>query len=271
MDPLIFTPYARPQVWGQRRLEAKLGKALPPAGTYGESWEISAHPHHQSRVAEGPLAGRSLAELWRDCPHDIYGTHSDPPAKFPLLIKYLDCHEQLSVQVHPTDQIAAELLPGEMGKTEAWVIIDAEPTARIYAGLRHGTTREQLEEHLKQGTVADCLHHFAPRPGDCLFLPAGTVHAVGGGVLMAEVQQSSDATFRLFDWNRLGTDSKPRELHIAQSLRSIDWQAGPQNPVSPQPIRGLPTGITGEKLVDCPYFSLARFLINDPFLVPYTA
>ena len=114
------------------------------------------------------------------------------------------------------------------------MILEAAPTARIYAGLRAGVTRPILERHLSQGTVAECLHSFVPRPGDCLFLPAGTVHAVGGGVLMAEVQQSSDATFRLFDWNRVATDGRPRELHIRQSLDSIDWSAGPTNPVSPR-------------------------------------
>jgi mannose-6-phosphate isomerase len=269
MDPLIFESYARPQVWGQRRLETKLGKKLPATGNFGESWEISAHPHHVSRVNEGPLAGSPLDRLWRDHARGIFG-RDDAPTRFPLLIKYLDCHEQLSVQVHPNDEIAAKLIPGEAGKTEAWVIIDAERSARIYAGLLPGTTRKQLEEHLKRGSVADCLHSFAPRAGDCLFLPAGTVHAVGGGVLMAEVQQSSDATFRLFDWNRLGTDHKHRELHVAESLQSIDWQAGPTKPVSPTPISNLSSGVAGEKLVDCDYFSLDRYQISTPFHLPYS-
>jgi len=267
MDPLVFDSYSRPQVWGHRRLAA-LGKSLPP-GTYGEAWEISAHPHHVSQVAEGPLRDELLTDLWKRHARELYGPQGRPPTSFPLLIKYLDCHEQLSVQVHPSDEIAASLLSGEAGKTEAWVILEAAPTARIYAGLHSGVTPPLLERHLQEGTVAECLHSFVPRPGDCLFLPAGTVHAVGGGVLMAEVQQSSDATFRLFDWNRVASGGKPRELHIAQSLESIDWNAGPMNPIAPQPIEDLPAGVEGEALVRCRYFELDRFRPTAGFEQPY--
>jgi hypothetical protein len=197
--PLVFEPYFRAQVWGGRRLQERLGKRLPLDGRFGESWEISAHEHHVSRVAEGPLQSTPLSDLWRERGGELVGQGSKIASKFPLLIKYLDCHELLSVQVHPTDELARELIGDESGKTEAWVIIEAEPTARIYAGLRPGVTRDVLQKHLDAGTVAECLHSFVPRAGDCVFLPAGTVHAVGGGVLMAEVQQTSDATFRLFD------------------------------------------------------------------------
>jgi mannose-6-phosphate isomerase len=268
MDPLVFTPYARPQIWGERRLERHLGKPLPP-GTFGEAWELSAHPHHVSRVAEGPHADSPLDELWRRHGRELVGPRGKPAEQFPLLIKYLDCHLQLSVQVHPNDALAASLRPGEQGKTEAWVILSAEPEARIYAGLRPGTTAADMRRHLEHGTVADCLHSFVPKPGDCLFLPAGTVHGVGGGVLMAEVQQSSDATFRLFDWNRLGPDDKPRQLHIDESLAAIDWNAGPTGPVRPNPLADLPAGASGESLVECPYFTLARFESSVPVLLPY--
>jgi len=267
MDPLVFDSYPRPQVWGNRRLAA-LGKSLPP-GTFGEAWEISAHPHHVSQVAEGPLRAERLTDLWERRARELYGSHAAPPAKFPLLIKFLDCHEQLSVQVHPSDEIAASLLKDEAGKTEAWVILETAPTARIYAGLRSGVSRPLLERHLAEGTVAECLHSFVPRPGDCVFLPAGTVHAVGGGVLMAEVQQSSDATFRLFDWNRASSRGVPRALHISQSLESIDWNAGPTNPITPQPMAGLPAGACGEALVRCRYFELARFRPTAGFEQPY--
>jgi mannose-6-phosphate isomerase len=267
MDPLVFESYPRPQVWGNRRLAA-LGKPLPP-GNYGESWEISAHAHHVSQVAEGPERSTLLSDLWAGRARELYGAQGEPPVRFPLLVKFLDCHEQLSVQVHPSDEIAARLLGDEAGKTEAWVVLETAPSARIYAGLRSGVTRPVLERHLAAGTVAECLHSFVPRPGDCLFLAAGTVHAVGGGVLMAEVQQSSDATFRLFDWNRMATDGRQRELHIAQSLASIDWNAGPTNPVTPQPIAGLPAGARAESLVRCRYFDLARFRPTAPFEQPY--
>jgi mannose-6-phosphate isomerase len=268
MDPLVFTPYARPQIWGERRLERHLGKALP-SGTFGEAWELSAHPHHVSRVAEGPHAGSTLDELWNRHGRELVGPRGKLPTQFPLLIKYLDCHLQLSVQVHPNDALAASLRPGEQGKTEAWVILSAEPEARIYAGLRPGTTPADLRRHLDRGTVAECLHSLVPRPGDCLFLPAGTVHGVGGGVLMAEVQQSSDATFRLFDWNRLGPDGQPRELHIEDSLAAIDWSAGPTGPVRPKPLADLPAGASGESLVECPYFALTRFQSSVPLPLPY--
>jgi mannose-6-phosphate isomerase len=260
--PLVFAPYFRPQVWGERRLQRRLGKRLPPEGRFGESWEISAHEHHVSRVAEGPLADVPLDELWRERASELSGKPVNP-AKFPLLIKYLDCHELLSVQVHPTDELARALIGDESGKTEAWVILDAEPTARIYAGLRPGVTRDVLERHLAAGTVAECLHSFVPRPGDCVFLPSGTVHAVGGGVLMAEVQQTSDATFRLFDWNRPGPDGKPRKLHIEESLRSINWSAGPVHPVVPQAIA------QGERLVSCEYFEMHRYRLHGSLPLPY--
>src|SRR5262245_26444494 len=177
MEPLIFEPYLRPMVWGGRRLATALGKSLPTEGTYGESWELSGHPQHVSRVADGPLRGMSLAELCTTHTAELFGK-TKSAARFPLLIKLLDCHDWLSVQVHPNDELAAQLVPGESGKTEAWVIIEAGPTARIYAGLRPGTTRADVERHLAAGTVDQCLHSFTPRAGDCVFLPAGTVHAV---------------------------------------------------------------------------------------------
>lgn len=267
MEPLIFEHYARPQVWGARRLETYLGKALPADGTFGESWEVSAHSHHVSRVAEGPLAGTLLTELWHDFARELAGPGRWPET-FPLLIKLLDCHEQLSVQVHPSDQIAAQLLPGERGKTEAWVILATEPDGRIYAGLKPGVERADLQRHLAAGSVAECLHSFTPRAGDCVFLPAGTVHAVGGGVVMAEVQQSSDATFRLFDWNRPGPDGRPRALHVEQSLGSIHWDAGPTGPVRPEPLPAF-APVAAEQLVDCSYFKLHRFRGRQPFASPY--
>jgi mannose-6-phosphate isomerase len=267
MDPLVFDSYCRPQVWGGRRL-AELGKALA-AGAYGESWEVSAHPHHFSRVSEGPLGGRTLAQLWADTPQALFGAHRPPPDRFPLLVKFLDCQQQLSVQVHPGDDLAQVLGADEAGKTEAWVVLTAEPSARIYAGLLPGVTRADLERHLAAGTVDQCLHAFVPRPGDCLYLPAGTVHAVGGGVLMAEVQQSSDATFRLFDWNRPGSDGRPRKLHIDEALAAIDWDAGPITPVAPEPLDALPRDVEGEELVRCPHFALARFRPAGTFHQPY--
>jgi mannose-6-phosphate isomerase len=270
MDPLVFDIYARPMIWGQRRLGAQLGKALPDDGPYGETWEISAHRRHVSRVAEGPLRGTLLTDLWQSYARELCGGDAaDMPPLFPLLIKYLDCHERLSVQVHPSDETARRLLIDEQGKTEAWVVLDAEPDARIYAGFKQGTVRADVERHLAAGTVVDCLHSFVPRTGDCLLLRAGTVHAVGGGVLIAEVQQSSDATFRLYDWGRLGPDGRARELHVEQALASIDWSAGPVEPVTPEPLAGLPAEVMGEQLARCEYFELARYRAGATFAVPF--
>lgn len=256
-------------IWGGRLLEHRLGKRLPGEGNFGESWELSAHPHHISRVAEGPLTGAALTELWEQHREEIAGNEVCAGVKFPWLIKFLDCRDLLSVQVHPDDAAARDLLGDESGKTEAWVVLHAEPGARIYAGLKPGTTRADLERHLDAGTVVECLHGFAPRAGDCMFLPAGTVHAVGGGVLLAEVQQSSDATFRLFDWNRLGPDGKPRALHREAALRSIVWPAGAVGPISPVALPITSAHTAGETLVQCPHFRIDRYRTAGVLAVPY--
>jgi mannose-6-phosphate isomerase len=286
MDPIVFEPYFRPQVWGGRRLEQYLGRPLPAAGAFGEAWVLSAQSLHVSRVAEGPLQGLPLTELWATRQNDLTGrpdticgtgvsparaaaTAAPQHRPFPLLLKYLDCQDLLSIQVHPTDEIARELRPGELGKTEAWVVLDADPSARIYAGLRSGVTRADVQRGLADGSLAQCLHAITPQKGQCIFLRAGTVHAVGGGVLIAEVQQSSDATFRLFDWNRPGADGKPRTLHTEEALRSIDWTAGPVSPAVGLPIPGLAQGGDGQRLVECRYFSIDRYHVSAPRELPY--
>ena len=265
LPPLVFSPFARPQVWGGRLLADRLNKSLP-AGVFGESWELSDHPLHVSRVKSGPLAGVSLHELWETRRKELVGDQSVwqqrrvPGDRFPLLIKFLDCHELLSVQVHPSDALAAQWAPQEAGKTEAWVVLDASPKGRIYGGFRAGVTPAELERRLDDGTVAECLHEIIPQVGGVYFLPAGTIHAVGGGVLMAEVQQNSDATFRLFDWNRLGLDGRPRELHREASLACIDWTQGPLSAARPQLVESA--GSPYESLVKCPFFELQRVRLN---------
>jgi mannose-6-phosphate isomerase len=262
----MFEPWLRPQIWGGRNLATTLGKHLPSEGTFGESWEISGHPQHVSRVAKGPLAGTSLTDLIASDGKSLFGKDTPPETPFPLLIKFLDCQELLSIQVHPNDELAPKLGNDKFGKTEAWVVMDVAPGGRIYAGLKPGMNRTEMERHIAEGTTDQCLHSFVPRPGDCIFLQAGTVHTVGGGVLIAEVQQNSDATFRLFDWNRLGTDGKPRQLHIRESLESIDWSAGPVSPVKGNALSSLPEGVTGETLVQCSCFSMQRFQLSNQTL-----
>ena len=268
MKPFVFDPYFRPQVWGGRRLEEYLGRPLPGPGGYGEAWVLSGQTHHVSRVVEGPLAGTPLTELWAQRAEELLGRPPARPQPFPLLFKYLDCEELLSIQVHPDDALAQRLRPGELGKTEAWIVLAAAPAARVYAGLCEGVARAEIERRLADGTLAECLHSFVPEPGQCLFLPAGTVHAVGGGVLMAEVQQSSDCTFRLFDWNRPGPDGKLRALHVEEALQAIDWSAGPVRPARGRPLEHLPAPCRGERLVECAHFAIDRVRLAGPMALP---
>jgi mannose-6-phosphate isomerase len=254
--PLAFRPLLKRALWGGRRLGDVLGKPLGPEPDYAESWEVVDHGTDQSIVAAGPHQGRTLAELLASHGRDLLGRHHPQP-RFPLLFKFLDCRDKLSVQVHPNDEQAARLSPPDLGKTEAWVVLAAEPGSLIYAGLKRGFDRAAFERELHRGTADLCLHRFEPKPGDCLFLPAGAVHAPGAGVLMAEIQQSSDVTFRLFDWNRVGTDGRPRALHIEQGLDAINYAFGPANPQTPQP--------TGDprvaRLVECEKFVLERITL----------
>jgi mannose-6-phosphate isomerase len=259
--PLRFQPYLRPMVWGGRRLGDVLHKPLPTAEPYGESWEVSDHSSHRSVACDGPFTGRTLHDLMEQDRAALLGS-SASLRTFPWLVKYLDANDWLSVQVHPDDEKAKQWWPGEGGKTEAWFVLDAAPGSKVYAGLLPGVDEMQLWAALAAGTVADCLHQITPRPGDCLFLRAGTVHAVGGGVLIAEVQQTSDATFRLFDWNRRDARGKSRELHIEQSIACIDWSAGPVHPVR---VVGYPGLGARQRLAECRYFTLDYLSSDKPF------
>jgi mannose-6-phosphate isomerase len=256
MQPLRFLPLLKRLRWGGRRLGTVLGKPIGPEADYAESWEVCDHGADQSVVAEGAEQGKSLSQLVRRQGTELLGRHAGLD-QFPLLLKFLDASDRLSVQVHPNDEQAVTYAPHERGKTEAWVILAAEPGSVVYAGLEPGVTRERLAQAMEQGTVAECLHRLPVRPGDCLFIPAGTVHAIGEGILLAEVQQSSDLTFRLFDWNRVGTDGKPRALHPEQSLACIDFDCGPVLPAVPQVVLDEP-GHRAERLVECAYFQIVR-------------
>jgi mannose-6-phosphate isomerase len=226
LTPLRFEPLLRQHIWGGRRLGTMLGKPIGDAADYAESWEIVDRGTAQSVVAFGPQSGRTLADLMSTDASALLGRHAGPD-RFPLLFKFLDAHQKLSVQVHPNDEQAARLQPPDLGKTEAWLVLHADPGSVVYAGLKRGFDRHALERELYRGTAEYCLHQLEPRPGDFLFIPAGTVHALGAGLLIAEIQQSSDTTFRLFDWNRVGADGRPRDLHIDQGLSAIDYGRGP--------------------------------------------
>jgi len=256
--PFRFLPIFRRYLWGGRRLATVLGKEIGDE-TCAESWELVDHGQDQSVVLAGPLTGTTLQQLVAQHGRQLLGRHH-PQESFPLLVKFLDAQKTLSVQVHPDDARAARLDPPDRGKAEAWVVLAAEPGSRIYAGLKRGFDRAALARELDRGTCELCLHQFEPRPGDCVFLPAGAVHALGEGLLVAEIQQASDTTYRLFDWNRVGPDGKPRELHIEQGLEAIDYELGPIEPQVPRPTDR--PGV--ERLVACDKFVLDRATFAGP-------
>jgi mannose-6-phosphate isomerase len=216
--PFTFEPRFKERVWGGRELERLYHKPLPAGVPIGESWEISDRPGDASVITNGPLTGKDLRGLMEHHEAELLGNHA-AHGRFPLLVKILDAREKLSLQVHPPLERAAELR-GEP-KTEMWFIADAAPGAELFVGLRHGVSRAEFEEKIRAGTVAECFHRVPVRPGDAMFLPSGRVHAVGAGLVIFEIQQNSDTTYRVFDWNRPGLDGKPRPLHIAESLASI--------------------------------------------------
>ncbi len=219
--PFTFRPICMERVWGGRRLEKLFGKELPPEMPIGETWEISDRPEAISEITNGPLAGQDLRWLMENHATDLLGDAPTINGRFPLLIKLIDAAKDLSIQVHPPDATAKQL--GGEPKTEAWYIAHADPGARIYAGLKGNTTRETFEANLHDGTLAECIHGLEVKAGDALFLPSGRLHALGGGTVVIEVQQNSDTTYRVFDWNRTGLDGQPRKLHVKQALASIDF------------------------------------------------
>lgn len=257
LPPLRFQPLLREYLWGGRRLGTDLGKPIGDGPHYAESWEIVDHRADQSIVAAGPLAGKTLHELIAEQGVVILGRHH-PRTQFPLLLKFLDCQQVLSVQVHPNDAQAAKLDPPDLGKTEAWVVLAADAGSKIYAGLKSGVDRQILERALANGTCDECLHVFEPKVGDCVLIEAGTVHALGAGLLIAEIQQASDTTYRLFDWNRVDRDGKPRTLHIQQALDTIDFGRGPVNPTVSQ-VAEKPFV---ERLVTCDKFVMDRWTFD---------
>lgn len=219
--PITFQPRFRERVWGGRKLAELFGKPLPPGTPIGESWEITDRPDDISVIQNGPFAGRDLRWLMETHGRDVLGRHVPPGERFPWLVKILDARENLSLQVHPPASKAAALR-GE-SKTEMWYFADTDPSARIYVGLKPGVSRDEFQKRAADGTVADCFHIESPRMGDVMFVPSGRVHALGGGNVVFEIQQNSDTTYRVFDWNRPGLDGRPRELHLDESMESIDF------------------------------------------------
>ena len=246
MYPLKFRPIYKQRIWGGQKLREVFGKDLPPDQLIGESWELSDLPQDKSIIANGELKGQTLISAINRYPVEITGEpYFEGP--FPLLIKFLDAHDFLSVQVHPDEQTVERLGQGQP-KTECWYIISVEPDAVIYKGLKKGVTKSQFAEAIEKGNVADLLVRLPVEAGQCHFLPAGTAHAIGPGLVIAEIQLPSDTTYRVFDWNRVDQTGRPRELHIEQALESIHFNMSEDE---------LPVTTIG-RLLNCRYFIIDK-------------
>lgn len=278
--PLKFKPRYVPKMWGGRKIETLLGKTLPPEQAVGESWELYDFPPGviegetgwvSAEIANGPLAGQTLHSIVSEFGSELAGDVAmvPPHHQFPILIKFLDAREDLSVQVHPDERYAAAN-PGAHLKTEAWYVLQSEPGARILKGLKPGTSREAFERGISEGTVDQLIQSVPAREGHCFYLPSGTVHALGAGILVAEVQTPSDTTFRVFDFNRIDPGTgKPRTLHVRQALDCIDFAAPPPPPQQRSHTAGYFTTVS--RLVSSPYFTLekVRFIEGVQEPVPY--
>jgi len=261
--PLIFTPVYKDYIWGGDRIISRYHRQAPP-GIYAESWEISDRQEDMSIVANGPLAGKSLHELIGDYGKALLGTLSRED-RFPLLMKLLDARDRLSVQVHP-DAASAQAVGGEP-KTEIWYVLDAEPGAMVYAGVRPGVNAEQFRRAIQNNTLTDLLTAIPVFPRDVIYIPGGRVHSIGAGCLMLEVQQNSDTTFRVFDWNRTGYDGQPRKLHIDQALRVIHWNdTDPARKPAPACLltKTPKAGLVCERFVS-PYFRMDQIAVSGTF------
>lgn len=262
MKSFLLRPSGKDYIWGGTRLKTEFGKAFLQEEPLAESWECSVHPDGPSYVASGPEKCKPLVELLAEHPEYLGTTPSvSTSGVLPILVKLIDVKEDLSVQVHPDDDYANRMENGQAGKTELWYVVDAEPGAQIVFGLNKSTTREELRRSLENGTVEHYLNHIPVQSGDVFFITAGTIHAIGKGVLVAEIQQSSNLTYRLYDYGRLGKDGKPRPLHIDKAMDVVKLFGS--RPLS-QPKRVLrrAEGFVHELLCSSPYFQVDRCLMN---------
>jgi mannose-6-phosphate isomerase len=246
--PLQLNPSTHVKVWGGRKLETDFNKTLPDDSPYGESWEL----HDSCTVANGPHAGCTIGELVDTFGTDIVGEHFDPADGLPLLVKLLDATEWLSVQVHPDDEQAQRLEGDPRGKTEAWVILDADHDAELVIGIEPGTSEDEMAQAIRDNALEECLVFEDVEAGDVLYMPANTVHAIGPGIVLYEVQQSSDVTYRLYDWGRVGLDGEPRDLHIEKGVEVSNLETLPAVEAPGD-----------EQIVDGDFFQTARYHLED--------
>jgi mannose-6-phosphate isomerase len=257
--PLTFTPALKDYIWGGRNLEQLFGRTLP-AGLVAESWEIAAHPDGNSMVHNGPYAGLSLPALHRRLGRALTGRRAawaEERDKFPLLVKLLDANQPLSVQVHPNDDFALAHEGDELGKTEMWVVLHAQPEAAVILGVKAGTTPAVFREAAEAGRLEPYLHHVPVTAGDFICVPAGSLHAILGGLVIAEIQQNSNTTYRVYDWNRVGNDGKGRPLHLDKAMQVINFDQ--IEPTLPQPtMLEESADVRREQLCTNNYFTVER-------------
>lgn len=263
--PLRFEPLYQYRPWGGRRLGRLLSAQLPGNEPIGEAWLLSDRDDHASRVADGPLRGKTIAELAAQSPNELLGTFCGRFDRFPLLLKLLDVNGRLSVQVHPSDANASLIPFGETGKTEAWVVLENGPGACIFAGLKTPSTADAMRRAIADGTVVKELAEFMPAPGDAVLIRAGTVHSLAD-VVVLELQQNSDVTFRLYDWDHIDPKtSRRRPLQVEQALACMDFEQGAVTPLTPRLLERRP--VVREKLIQCDQFAATRISGRLPFVV----
>ena len=261
MYPLKFQPLLTPFVWGGQKIAPYKGIESKEKNI-GESWELSGVEGLVSVVANGPLAGKTITELVKTYKGQLVGEHvyAATGDEFPLLFKFIDALRDLSIQVHPNDALAAQLHPGSRGKTEMWYVIAAEPGAKLYSGLTKSITPEQLATMATDGTITDVLACYDVKPGDVFFLPAGRIHAICSGCFIAEIQQTSDLTYRIYDYGRMGLDGKPRQLHIPQAQQAVDYKVYGNYRTEYEPVQDEEV-----ELVNCPYFTTSVLDLTLPY------
>lgn len=261
MDPFLLEPAYKDYLWGGTRLKTEYGKETD-LEIVAESWECSVHPDGPSRIASGPWKGRTLAEFLEACP-EAMGTHGQKYKTLPILVKLIDAKEDLSVQVHP-DDVYALAHEGQLGKTELWYILKADPGATLIYGFAHDVTPELVRKAVREGTILDHLQRVPVHEGDVFLIEPGTVHAIGGGVLLAEIQENSNVTYRVYDYDRLGKDGKPRELHLEKALEVMNFKAA-KEPRSPQRVIRYTPGVARELIGRCRYFQVERLAVNGEY------
>ena len=265
MYPLLLKPDIKERVWGGSKLRELFKKEIPSDST-GESWEAACHDNGSSIIINGIYAGKSLSEVYASEAQAVLGYEPMADEKFPLLVKLIDAREKLSVQVHPDDAYAKLYENGELGKSEAWYILAAEESASLIVGLKEGVTRDDFIEALKDGRLEQVLNELPVKAGDVIDIPAGLVHAIGGGIVLAEVQQNSDTTYRVYDWGRVGLDGKARELHIDKSIQVIDFDGRIPTKLASGTVK-REEGVTVTTYIDNQYFKMDHIHINGIYMV----